>query len=76
MALEKELQTFNRLFSSAVENEGKFAVIHGEDLLGTFTSYEDALAMGYRAYGLKPFLVKLVSSAPEFANYTRRMAFA
>jgi hypothetical protein len=73
--LAKEMATFNRLFPHPGEQEGRFAVIQGDELLGTFSAYDDALAMGYRSYGLKPFLVKLITSAPEVANYTRRLAF-
>lgn len=74
--LAAELETFNRLFPTPGEHEGKFAVISGDDLLQVFNDYDDALASGYRAYGLKPFLVKKISSVADVANYTRRLFFA
>ena len=58
MALEKELETFQRELPNLLADEGKFAVVSADQILGIYTSYEDALAIGYEKCGLKPFLVK------------------
>ncbi len=60
MALERELETYLRKLSELMANEGKFALIHGEDVAGTFTSAEDAIKAGYDTYQLEPFLVKQI----------------
>ncbi len=57
-ALETELATYKRLLPSLLEDQGKYALVFDSELLGTFTSYEDALKIGYEKCGIKPFLVK------------------
>lgn len=61
MALEKELETFkNRLPELKAEHVGKFVLIHGDDVVNVFSSYDDAINAGYSQFGLSPFLVKQV----------------
>jgi len=69
--LEKELATYESLLPMLKENEGKFALIEGKDLLGTFDSYEDALKIGYERCGLKPFLVKRIEANESVAFFSR-----
>jgi hypothetical protein len=60
MALEKELATYKAQLSSMKEHEGKFVLIHGEEIADYFSTYEDAIKGGYQRYKLEPFLVKRV----------------
>ena len=61
MILEKELATYKEKLPELVAEEGKYVLIHGTDVVRTFTSYEDAMAEGYSAFGLnKHFLVKQI----------------
>ncbi len=70
LAIENE--TFERLLPTWAGAEGKYAVIHGTDLIGVFESYNDALAAGYAKAGLAPFLVKQIStSGGALAHFTR-----
>jgi len=59
--LELELKTYDAkredLLSSA---EGRFVLIKGEELVGTYDSPEDAVRQGYQQFGNVPFLVKQV----------------
>jgi hypothetical protein len=72
MALEQELATFQRLLHSELAGEeGRFAVIAGDALLGAFDSYGDALTAGYKQRGLEPFLVKRVASVETVAYFSR-----
>ena len=60
-SLKTELETYLRHKDDLVsEAEGKFVVIHGGDIAGTWCTYEDALRAGYEKFGLKPFLVKQI----------------
>jgi hypothetical protein len=73
MALERELATFkNRLQELKAEHEGKFVLIHGDDVVEAFNSYEDAIKAGYARFGLGPFLVKQVH-AIEQAQFISRL---
>lgn len=72
MALEKELATYKSKFPELKEHEGKFVLIHGTDVIGTFTSYEDAINDGYAKFKLEPFLVKRIQSF-EQAQFISRL---
>lgn len=61
MALEKELETYKAKLPTLNDEEGKFALVFGEDL-EIFPSYDDAIGAGYSRYGLKPFLVKRIQA--------------
>ncbi len=69
--LKTELETYKNLLPSLKEKEGKFALISGDELLGTFDTYSDALDEGYREKGLDPFLVKKISSIEIISYFTR-----
>ncbi|MEA2560619.1 MAG: hypothetical protein QOH06_2123 [Acidobacteriota bacterium] len=72
MALEKELTTYNsKLHELKAEHEGKFVLIKGEEIVDTFSSYDDAIKAGYTKFQLEPFLVKQVR-ALEQAQFVSR----
>jgi hypothetical protein len=74
--LDREIETFYRLRPTLVKEEGRFAVIAGDMLLGVFDTYQDALTDGYKERGLDPFLVKQISSVEAVANFTRHLKVA
>lgn len=69
--LEKELEAYERLLPTLLAQEGKFALIIGEELVGTYDSYNDALKEGYERAKLTPFLVKKISSTEMISYFTR-----
>jgi hypothetical protein len=73
MALEKELETYRERLLSLLLQEGKFALIHGGEVVGTFDTYSDALNEGYKLFKLDPFLVKQIQ-AVEHAHFLTRVA--
>ncbi len=44
---------------------GKFVLVKGRELIGTFDTDKDALSQGARLYGLDPFLVRRVQERQE-----------
>ena len=76
MALEKELTTFQRELPNLLSNEGKFVVISGDQVLGTYAVYEDALNIAYEKCGLKPFLVKKIQSVEQVQFFSRDLCFS
>ena len=60
MALEKEWDTYRKELPKLSQQEGKFVLIHGEQVVDVFTSYEDAIKAGYVAFGIEPFFVKQI----------------
>lgn len=77
MALEKELETLRRELPNLLANggEGKFVVVFEDRIVGIYTSYEDALAIGYEKCGLKPFLVKKIQAVEQVQYFSRDLAF-
>jgi hypothetical protein len=76
MALEKELETYRLHRERLLADEGKFVVIHGESILGVFTSYEDALKAGYEKCKLEPFLVKKIQAVDPVHFISRDIKLA
>lgn len=72
--LEKEIETYNRLLPSLLQQIGKFALIKGDVLVDTFDSYQDAMKRGYAEFKLEPFMVKQIAPAERIAFFTRDLA--
>jgi len=67
MPLEKEIETYRKKLPELKAHEGKFVLIHGEEIVDFFSTYEDAIKSGYQKYKLDPFLVKRVhATEPVF----------
>jgi hypothetical protein len=72
LPLRKELETYHSKREQLVsEFEGKFVVISGNEVLGTWSSYEDALTEGYKHYKLQPFLVKKIEGVERVLRFSR-----
>lgn len=75
MALEKELETYRLKLPELKADEGKFVLIHDSDVVGTFTSYEDAVKEGYSKFGPNtPFLVKQIQAIEQVHFISRLIA--
>jgi hypothetical protein len=70
MALEKELETYRSKLPDLKKHEGKFVLIHGDDLT-VWDTYADANREGYRKFKLDPFLVKRIESNGQVHFVTR-----
>jgi len=73
MALETELATYNAKLLELKQHEGKFVLIHGEQIADFFSTYEDAIKGGYQKFGLEPFLVKKVAEVEPVFFFTRNI---
>jgi len=71
MALEREVKTYKDKLPELQANEGKFVLICGDEVVGIFDSYQDALSAGYDRCGINPFLVKQISTVEVLASFTR-----
>ena len=71
LELESELRFFNDHRRELLETAaGKFALIKGNELLGTFDSENAAVRYGYQTLGNVPFLVKQVTEADIPLSFT------
>jgi len=73
MALERELETYKANLEVLKAEAGRFVLIHGTDVVGTFSSYDAALKDGYAKFGLEPFMVKRIEVV-EQAHFMSRFA--
>lgn len=75
MALEKELETYKRQRESFLDKQGKFVVIHLDEVAGVWDTYADALKAGYEKYKLDPFLVKQIDAVEQVQFISRDLEF-
>jgi hypothetical protein len=61
MPFDRELDTYRENLLELLAHEGRFVVVRGEQILGPFDRYEDALKNGYDRFGVVAFLVKKVT---------------
>jgi len=74
MALEKELETYKKnLPQLRAQHEGKFVLIHGDEVVDTFSTYEDAIKSGYQKFKTEPFLVKRIQAVEQVLFVSRVM---
>ena len=73
MALEKELATYKAKLPDLKEHQGKFVLIHGDEVVDYYVAYEDAIKAVYDKFKLEPFLVKQVSVTEAVHQFTRQI---
>lgn len=71
MTLNIELATFDRDQPRLLGQEGRFALIHGNAVIGVYDTYGDAIGAGYAVCGLAPFLVKQIEVFESVRLFTR-----
>lgn len=66
MALEKEYEVFKQKLPELLRTlKGKFVLIHGDDMDGSWDDENAAYTAGCQKYGTDPFLVRLVADRGE-----------
>jgi hypothetical protein len=73
MALEEELATYRAKLPEMKEHEGKFVLVHGNEIVDFFAAYEDAVKAGYQRFQLQPFLVKQINAVERVQHVTRHI---
>jgi hypothetical protein len=70
-----ELATYEREKERLLsENEGRYVVIRGDDILGVWDTYEDAIKAGYEKAKLEKFFVKQIQGIEKILHFTRDLA--
>lgn len=68
--LEKELETYMRNRDHLLTtSEGKFVLVHGDKVIGTYDTEGDAIAEGYKQFGNVPFLVRQILTIETPQNF-------
>ncbi len=71
--LNTEIETYNTKLPELISSVGKYVVIQGHDIAGTFDTYNDGLKFAYSTFGLNPFLIKKISPAEQISYFTRNL---
>lgn len=61
MVLDREMETYRRELPRLLADEGKYVLIHGDDVAGIFATDEEAVEAGDERFGLEPFLVHRIA---------------
>lgn len=74
MALAEELATFGAHRTELVGSAaGKFVLIRGSGIVGTYESERDAISEGYRRFGNVPFLVKQIEAVDQPQHFVSNL---
>jgi hypothetical protein len=71
--LQKEIETYNTQLPDLLAHESKFVLIKGEEVVGFYDTYGDAMNAGYQAFKLEPFLVRRIVSVEPTLFFTRNV---
>ena len=71
MALEREIETYKNKLPELAGEEGKYVLIHKDEVVDTFGTYEDAIKEGYERFKLSPFLVRQIHSLEQIQFISR-----
>lgn len=70
MALETELEYFKSKLPELLKHyDGQYALIKGNKLLGTYTTFQEAYNAGVQELGNEEFLIRQVSESEPMANF-------
>jgi len=74
MQLKTEINYYNKIRDELLgKARNEYALIHEENLIGTFKSKDDALKKGYELFGNKPFLVKKIAEIEKTLHFTSNL---
>ena len=73
-SLQTELTTFHKNKDRLlVEAKDRYVLIKGDEVLGDYGSFDDALSEGYRRFGNSEFLVIRVTEDEVVNSFTRTL---
>lgn len=66
MALERELAYYERMLPEWLRHyKNQFALIKGDELVGTYTKPEEAYDAGVKTFGNVEFLIRQITDEPK-----------
>jgi hypothetical protein len=74
--LEKEQNIFEQKLPELLKNHlGKFVLIKGEQVVGTYAAIDDALNIGYEKFKSEPFFVRQILAIQQPLNFANNYMF-
>ena len=72
--LDLELKTYEQNKQNLLKSDrGKFVLIKGNSVIGTYDTYDDTIKVGIDKFGNKPFLVKQILDVEPTGNFTSNL---
>jgi hypothetical protein len=68
LPLATELNVFEAHLPGWLDREGQHVLIKGEEVVGFFSTRDEALMTGYTRFGIVPFLVKQIAPVEPVYN--------
>lgn len=70
--LATELKTYQAKLPTLLGQQGKFVLIHGEEVDGVYETYAEAMNAGYAKHGLdEPFFVRKITPVEQVLHFSR-----
>ena len=69
--LERAIETYKNKLPELANDEGKYVLIHDDEVVDVFGTYEDAIKEGYGRFKLSPFLVRQIHSIEQVQFVSR-----
>jgi hypothetical protein len=73
MALEKEFALYTKKLLELAADEGKYVLVHADEIVDVYGTYEGAMKEGLRKFGQDSFLVQQIQPAQP-AQFTSKLA--
>ena len=74
--LEKEQSIFEQKLPELLKSHsGKFVLIKGNQVIGTYTDIDDALNIGYEKFKTEPFFVRQILAIQQPLNFANNYMF-
>ena len=74
--LEKEQSIFEQKLPELLKSHsGKFVLIKGNQVIGTYTAIDDALNIGYEKFKTEPFFVRQILAIQQPLNFANNYMF-
>ena len=65
-ALEQEIKAFEAMKAELKQNHlNKWALVYGDELIGTFDTFEEAGVVAGQRFGRGPYLIRQIGALPE-----------
>ncbi len=72
--LMEELKTYEKHKQDLIKSSnGKYVLIKGSEIIGTYESQRDAINTGIEKFGNTPFLVKKIEEIEQRQNFTSNL---
>lgn len=76
MALERELATFQRVLPDLLADSAqvnRYVLIHGDEIVDTYPTFDEAVHAGYERFLMGPFLAKRITDREEPRFFPRSL---